>query len=244
MAKITYDVGDVEEFEAYAGPTPKRGKYEAVIKSGEFTTSSNDNPMFKFLVVIDTKKKEHKQFNGCPLFPNFVIGDLTEDWMRRNLKAVVRLAGLKESGSLNTDTVIKKLTGKRVFVLVKNEMYNDEVVARANGLYEYKAEQDVDDEPDDDEDEDAEAAEDEDEEDEEVAEDEDEEDEEDEDEATVEDEVAELDRAGLRQYIKDNELQIRVTKTKTDDALRAEIIAAFSDDEEDEDEEADDEAPF
>lgn len=248
MPTLTYDVTEVEEFTPYSGPTPKRGIYDAVVRSAEFGDSQGGNAMFTVIVVLDSKKKEHKPFNGCPLWQYITIGDLSEEWQRRNMKMLVKALGLKEKGKVTTDALLKKLDGARVRVIVKNETFNEEVVARANGLLSAKAaddeaseaaDEDATEEEDTEaegEEEEAEGDEDEEEEEEEEGEDEEEE------EVSVEDEIAELDRAGLKKYIKDNELEVKVTRSMSDDDVRTAILAAWPD--EDEEEEAEGDEPF
>jgi hypothetical protein len=65
--------------------------------------------------------------------------------------------------------------------------------------------------------------------------------EEDEEEGSVEDDIKDLDRAGLKAYIKENGLDVTVRKSWDDDAIRAAIIEAWPDDE---DEADDSEPPF
>lgn len=228
MAKIKYDVTDVEEFMPYAGPTPKRGVYEGIVRAAEFGPSKAGNDQFTFTVVLDSKKKEQKQFNGCPLFQYLTIGDLSEDWQKRNLKMAIKAFGLKEKGTLDPAALAEKLdkSNPRVRIIVRNEMFEESLTAKANGLLALKGEDEA---------EDAEDSEDEDAEDTETEETE--ESEEDEDEDEEEDDLSELDRAGLKAYIKENELDIKVTKSKSDDDIRAEIMALSDAGEEDDDEE-------
>jgi hypothetical protein len=244
VAKIKYDVTDVEEFSSYAGPTPKRGVYESRVQSAEFGPSSGGKDMFTIIVRIDSKKKEHKKYNGCPLWQYTVIGDLSEDYMKRNLKGLLKAFGAPEKGALDPEAFCKKIDGKPVRVIVKNEMYNDEMTAKANGLLPISAEDDEDEDDDEDieedEDDEAEEADDEDESDDEDEEEESDEDEE--EELSVEEEVADLSRKELQAYINDNELEIKVTKKMSDDDIREAIVAAYAEDEEEDEEE--DEAPF
>lgn len=236
MVKIKYDVEEVEEFEPYAGPTPKRGVYEAVVKEAEFGDSSNGSPMFTIMVVIESSKKEHKQYNGCPLWQHAVIGStsgdmLAEDWMKRNLKMLVKAFGLKEKGQLDPEALVKKITGKKIRVLVKNETNDGEVTAKANALLPFKGETEPEDGADD-----AEPEGDEPDGDEAEGED-------GEDETTVEEDIAELDRAGLKKYIKDNAetltKEVKVTKSMSDDDIRTAILAAWPEEDGDEDDDED-----
>jgi hypothetical protein len=293
VAKLKYDVTDVEEFAPYAGPTPKRGIYDCVVRSVEFAPSSNGNDMFTFMVVIESSKKDQKVFNGCPLWQTWVIGDLSEEYQKRNLKALIKALGLREKGQLDTDAIIKKGEGMKLRVIVKNETRDDELVAKANGLLPFKAGEEASEdgeeveEPDEEEaeedeaEEDAESEEDEfdsmtraqlrkhikdnslgitvrqamsdDEvreairaasaEDEEEPEEDEEEEEDEAEESSVEEDIAELDRTGLKGYIKENELEVKVTKSMSDDDIRKAILAAWPDEEEG-DEEDGDEPPF
>lgn len=262
MVKIAYDVDGVEEFDAYSGPTPKRGVYEAVIVSGDFRESRGGHNMFEIIVRIDTKKKEHKQYNGCPLWQYYVIGDQSEDWMKRNMKSVskVFLAG-KDKGSFDPDALAKKMEGKKVRVVVKNELYknpdidNDEgtMTAKANGLLPFKpAEDEAASEPEPDGDAEPEDAGDGDEpEGDEPEGDEPEGDEAEGDESTVEEDIADLDRAALKAYIIENKETIpslvddqgraKVYKKDSDDDIRTKIIEAWPDGD---DEPEGDEPPF
>lgn len=229
---IKYDVSDVEEFTTYTGPTPKRGIYEGRISSAEYGASQAGNNKFTFTVILDSKKKDQKAFNGCPLFQHSTIGDLSEDWQKRNLKMVIKAFGLKEKGSLNPEALCKKAEGSRIRVIVKNEMYNDELVARANGLLPLKGEDADEDGEDADVDEDATEDADEDGDEAEV-----DEDEEDGEEDAVD--LDELDRAELKTFIKDNELEIKVTTKMSDDAIRDAIRTAMGVEDEEADEEDD-----
>lgn len=228
--KIKYDVSETEEFEGYAGPTPKRGIYECKVRSSEFRESANGHPMWETVLVIDTKDKEQKQYNGCPLWQYTVIGDMSEEWMKRNMKAILKAFGKPEKGSLDPEAFAKFMVDKKVRVVVKNENSDEYgLQAKANGLLPLKTAE-------------APEAEDEEEEPEEAEEDgETEDDEEDEEETTVEEDIADLNRAGLKQYIKDNELDVKVVKSMSDDDIRTAIVEAWPDEDDEEDEEDEEE---
>jgi len=82
------------------------------------------------------------------------------------------------------------------------------------------------------------------EEDEEDDEEEAEEDEEDDEEEAEEDELDELDRNGLKKYIRENELEVSVKKSMSDDDIREAIREAMDEEpEEDEEDEEEDEKP-
>ena len=229
MVNIKYDVTDVEDFTPYAGPTPPRGIYEGKIVSPEWKKSSGGNMMFVFTAILEPKKADQKKFKGAPIFCNLVVGDLSEEYQRRNVRQLVKSLGLPEKGSLNPEAAVKKMDGKMVRIVVKTENSEEYgVQAKFNGLLPLKGEE----APEGDDEADAEEPE--------GDEEEAEADEEEAEESSVEEDVAELTRAQLKKYIKDNELDVKITTKMSDDDIRTAIVEAWPDEEEAE-EEAEDE---
>lgn len=106
MAKIKYDVSDVEvqEDRDFSTPVPV-GVYTVRLIECDETTSSNDNPM-----IACTLEIVGGEFDGRYLWDNVVLIDSTE-W---KLAQFIRALQLKDSGSLDTTKVIGTLLKARV----------------------------------------------------------------------------------------------------------------------------------
>lgn len=62
----------------YVGPLPKKGVYRFKLRSCQYTTSSNDNPMLKNLWLLDGSwRPEHEQYDGCPVWDNLPVMEST-----------------------------------------------------------------------------------------------------------------------------------------------------------------------
>lgn len=218
MAKVKFDVRGVEDQDMdFDTPVPK-GLYRAVIDEIDAETPSkrSGNPMLSV-----TYKISRGDFKGR-LAWDYIVLDENNKWkLKRFLTAVGLVGGKKERGEFDPS----KIEGTEVQIRIKHE--DDEEyglrhkVSSVLPMPEDEDGDDLDDEEDDEEEED------------------------DEDEGTDSDltldDLKGMDRAELKTLIKDEELSIRVTKSKKDDALRDEIAEALELEEDDEDEESDDE---
>jgi hypothetical protein len=66
---------DVEEAsDGYKGKVPPPGLYRFKLRMAQSTKSSNDNPMVVLLLILDGSwKKEHKQYEGAPLWDRITV---------------------------------------------------------------------------------------------------------------------------------------------------------------------------
>jgi hypothetical protein len=136
----------------------------------------------------------------------------------------------------------KKIVGKEVgATIIDDDPYNGRIKSKIGDWIDLETLADLDDE-DEDEDED-DLDEDGVDEDDEEEEDEDEEDDEDEDEDEDdedEDDLDEMDRKELKAYIKENELDVKITKKMDEDDIREAISSAGDEDEDDDEDEDED----
>jgi hypothetical protein len=113
MAKIKYDVSDVEvqEDRDFSTPVP-RGVYTVRLTECEHTTAnSSGNPMLKATLEIE----DNEELSGRLLWDNIVLIDSTE-W---KLAQFIRALGLKDKATLDTDRIIGTVLKARV----KHETY-------------------------------------------------------------------------------------------------------------------------
>lgn len=262
MAKVKYDVSDAEvrNFEV-----PKPGVYEAHIHEASHGQSSSDNPMFT--IVFEVTKGDHK---GARIW-HYILTDGSQDWRLREFtdalglkpKGAVEPADLVGSVVQLRTAIDPAKDGYDEKARVKNVMPPAGTDGASAG------EDDDDDEPYEEWDigdlkEELEArelkvagratkakiiaaleaddAEDEGEDEEEEEEkDEEKEDEEDEDGISMAD-LKKMSRTELKGVIKEEELEVKVLKKDSDDALREKIAEALElEDEEEEGEEEEEE---
>jgi hypothetical protein len=84
-SKVTWGIdedtiGSAESFdtEPYDGPElPHRGVFNFAVRRAELQTSSNDNPMIRFLLVADDSRAEKKAYKGAPVWTRLVVTDNT-----------------------------------------------------------------------------------------------------------------------------------------------------------------------
>lgn len=219
MAKVKYDVTHVEDIpDMEMAPV---GIYRLKIVSCEAGVSSKDNQMLTVRLhpTHDAAGKKLKTEYGDVW--DYPILDHDHPFVQNKLKEFFRALGLKPKGILDTD----KIVGKTVQAKLKSDTDQDGEYRPRIGKYMIVT-----------------APEDEEPEEEEDAEDAEEEDG-DEEEQSLEDALNELDRAGLKAFIKDQAEtlteEVKVLKKDSDDDLRAKIVAAWPDDEDAEDEEED-----
>ena len=213
MPTIRYDVSGVE---GGGGEQPQPGTYNAEITEVEHRTERADG------TKIDGKGDLH------------VVLDVGSDYARLHtyvglydatawkLREFIDALDMSEKGSINTT----KLVGQKLRVLIAKDEYEGAYKARVKTFLKAKSDEDEDEEDVDEEDEAEEEDEDEEDEEEDDAE---EEDEEEDDEEEDDDPLADLDRAGLKAYIKENDLEVKVLKSMSDDDIRDKIREAADD---------------
>lgn len=241
--KVKYNVKGVD---SGGGPKVKPGTYIATVDNVEVGESKAKDPMmtvtFKVVKNADGSKSDHKG----QTVRNWILLDHSDEGakeagqrrLRQFLEAVGVVQGQKgESGSLDTE----KVKGTEVQISVKSDKDQDgEYTPKIGKMFALDADADAEDaEPE----EDDEAGEDEEEEPEEDDSDsEDEEEDADESEEEDEDEVDldELDRAGLREFVKENNVSLKgrepgkFVKSWSDEEIRKMIAEAMSEEEEQE----------
>lgn len=240
MAKIKYDVRDVEPSRSFDVPIPV-GVYLMVISNAVKRLSKEGNDMLE--IEMEVAKGEHK---GRKVWEYIVLDDSSE-WKVRQL---IDALGEKLKGTIDTD----KLIGKAITIKTKHDSFereNDEtgdneivVTSKVASLLKLKKSgEDTEEEKD------AEAEDEEEEEPEAAGDEETEETEEEESEDYTWDDLAEMDRAALKEFKKENEADTKITKGKSDDAIREELAEEFgiekpeeAEDEEEEPEEEEEEA--
>lgn len=235
MAKVKYDVSDVEPGQDFDTPVP-RGTYKCKIVDVTEGTSSNNNDMLT--VEYEIVSGEHK---GRHLW-DYIVLTKEAAWKMRNF---VDALGKQAKGTLDTNAVI----GEVVLIKVKHEPDNREEAKNPDGTAPIRARVGsvlaLPDEEDEEEEEDEDEIEDDIEEEEEDDDEEDEDDEdEDEEDLTYED-LEEMDLDELKELIEEEELDIRVTKRSKAETILPKVAEALGlepeEDEEDEDEEDDEE---
>lgn len=243
-------------FESYDGPEPgKRGMYRSKLRILQFGTFASGAQGFKVLVELEAGKgdpKGHAQFDGYPIWSNLVFGD-KEAMLTREGNFYAAL-GLKDGPAIVFDgkvgepkvfVDVKTLGGKTLSQLqkiffntdIKMGTYNDELRPEVDGIYKLNDQTPAgkktpvasaaDEEPEEDESDLMESEEEEDES---------------EEAATIEERIAELEDATLKDLkalAAEYELEVKpVTKKKLIDAITE---YEFSEDEEEDEEEEEDE---
>ncbi len=228
MAKIKYDVSDVEPGVDYDTPIP-RGVYRckiADITVGE--SKSSGNPM----ITVEYEVLEKGDWKGRKLWDYIVLNDASAWKLRQFTDAV----GVKAKGELDTD----KLVGEIVMIKVKHETddrdpENPVVRARVGNVTGLPEDEDVDEEDD--------AEEEETEEEEEEEPDDDDDDDEEEEELESREDLDEYDRDDLEALIEEEELEVERTKRTKLTVLRDRVWEALDLGEEGEEKEDEEEAP-
>jgi hypothetical protein len=212
MATIKYDVSNVEDI-ADRVPAPV-GVYRAQVVKGEPKQSSNGNQMIEvqYRLTHDGAGKKLKEDYGDVW--DYPIVDHEHPFVKARFKEFIAAFGLKPKGALNTD----KIVGQSVQVKLKSDTDQDgEYRPRVGKLMALPTEDLSDTEADEDDDTGAE------------------------DDGEDELDLDTLDRKALKALIKDEELDIAVKKSMSDDDIREAIAEAMGGDDEDDDEDEDDE---
>lgn len=217
MAKIKYDVRDVEPSRDFETPIPV-GLYKLVISNAVLKKSKEGDPMLE--LELEVPKGEHK---GRKVWEYIVMNESSE-WKIRQL---IDALGAKLKGTLDTD----KLIGETLLTKVKHEPWekeNDEgeteivVTSKVGSFIKPKVEEEEEEGEEEEETEEEPEAEAEEGEEEESEEEEPEEEEEGEEELTWDD-LAGYDRDELKQFIKENESEVKVLKKDSDDDVRRKL---------------------
>jgi hypothetical protein len=213
MAKLKYDLSNVEDMPELEHAPV--GTYRAKVITAEPKTSSNGNQMIevRFHLTHDASGKKLKAEYSD--IWEYPILDHDHPFVQNKLKNFLTAFGLKVKGTLDTD----KIVGQSVQVKLKSDTDDDGEYRPRIGKFMplTVADEEPEEEPEGD---DAEGEDDED---------------------AVD--LDQLSRAELKKLIKDEELDITVKKSMTDEQLREAIAEAMSEDEDDDEaEDADDES--
>lgn len=123
MAKLTYDVSDVEE--SGGGEIPKPGTYTAKIIEAEHRTEKADGSPANDIKLTLSVGEEYR-------FLYTYIGlSKSSAW---KLKELTTALGLKDKGQIDTD----KLKGKVISIQVKADTYDGDPTAKVGKLFKAK----------------------------------------------------------------------------------------------------------
>lgn len=223
---VVVDFSQMEQSEG-GGKRYAKGDYVGVItKAVRDVSSQQGSPCIKITLKIKGGKYDGKT----------VVERL---WL--SPKALPRLAEMLEIlgvkvGKKEVGIPLKKLKGKTIGFSLEDEEYEGKIRSRVSWDFldpDDVVEGDDDDDDDDEDDDDLDPDLDDDDEDED-------EDDEDEDEDEDEEDLEEMDRSELKAYIKENDLDVKVTKKMSDAKIRKLIEAAEDEDDDDDDDEDDD----
>lgn len=223
MAKVIKVTGDTSKIEGGGEQAPV-GLYFAKAVEVSEKKSKNDERMIEVIWEITKDASGKKIKKKYARIWSYAPLDPNSSWARR-LKEIVEGFGLAAK-----NPNLGLIEGKEAMIRLREDTDNDgEYRPQVSKVLKPKA---VDEEEPD-----------------EVDEDEEDGDEEDEEESTT-NALADLDRAALKQLIKDEELEVTVKKSMSDEDIREAIVAAGwepededdEEDEEDEDDEEDEEA--
>lgn len=198
-----------------------------IVKIKKIRSSEKDTPGLAVTIKITEGK-----FKGKKLTDRLWITPKSL-WRVRSMLEALGISVPKKVVNLP----IKKIIGKELgLTVIDDEPYNGRIKSKIGDFVDLETLADLyDDEDEDDDDFDEDDVDDEDSDEDEDDEDEDDEDEDDEDEDD-EDDLEDMNRKELKQYIKENDLQVKVTKKMDADDIREAIEEAKGDDDEDEDE--------
>lgn len=215
MAKVKYDVSKIEDLPDRT-PAPV-GIYRGKIVKAELKQSNNGNAMIEVQWTLTHGADGKKLKEDFADIWDYPILDHDHPFVQNRLKDFINAVAGKKKGELDTD----KLVGVSAQLKLKSDTDQDgDYRPRIGKIMPLSKDEDPGEEEDD-----AEAEEEEAEEDDE------------EDEVNLDD----LNRKELKAFIKDEELDVKVLKTMSDDDLRAAIAEAMAEeDEEAEDDEEED----
>ena len=207
------DFDDIEDGGGGSRTHVPEGDYKAKIKSVAFQTSQSGNPMFVWKIVgVDgkLKAKELTEYTALTKKALWKLRDLME-------ASVGKAPGGKVNIRKLLDYCRKNVVGKEIVVTLEDDEYvNDKGKTFVSSkIKDYTSIEDYDSDADDAEDEDADEVEEED------------------------SDLGGMSRVDLKKHIKDNELDITVKKSMTDDDIRTAIKDLTEDDAEEEETEDD-----
>lgn len=123
MAKLTYDVSDVEE--SGGGEVPKPGTYTAKIVEAEHRTEKADGSPANDIKLTLSLGDEYRYLY------TYIGLSKSSAW---KLKELTTALGLKDKGQIDTD----KLKGKVLSIQVKADTYDGEPTAKVGKLFKAK----------------------------------------------------------------------------------------------------------
>lgn len=217
-----------KEVEGGGGGTrvPENDYRLKILKAKKIRASEKDTPGIAVTVKIAEGKFEGKKITDrLWITPKSL-------WRIRSLLEALGMEVPKKALKIP----VKKLIGQEVgATIIDDDPYNGRIRSKIGDWIDLETLADLDDEDEDEDDDEL----DEDEEDTDDEEDDEEEDEDEEDEDEDEDDLSEMDRKELKSYIKENDLDVKVTK-KMDEAEIVEAIEEAQNEEDDDDDEDED----
>lgn len=201
-----------------------------IIKVKKIRSSEKDTPGIAVTVKVAEGKFEGKKLTDrLWLTPKSL-------WRVRSLLESLGLSVPKKVVNIPTKGLVGKELGATV---IDDDPYNGRIKSKIGDFIDLETLADLDDDEDDEDDDDLDDVDDDDADDEDDDSDDDED--EDEDGEDEDDDLEEMDRKELKAYIKENELEVKVTKKMDADAIREAIEEADGDEDEDDDEDGVDE---
>lgn len=224
---FTIDFGKEVEGGGGGVRVPENDYKLKILKLKKIRASEKDTPGIAITVkIVDGKYAGKKLTDRLWITPKSL-------WRLRSLLEALGMEVPKKAVKLPS----KKLVGKEVgATIVDDEPYKGKIKSKIGDWIDLETLADLDsDEDDEDEefDDDDEVDEDED------SDDEDDDEDEDEDEDEEDDDLEDMDRKELKAYIKENDLDVKVTKKMDEDDIREAISEANDDEDDDEDEDED-----
>lgn len=143
---------DTTGFEPYDGPTPPKGLYRAIIKSGKITKAKTGRDGIIIVAELEAVKgSNHAQYDGYPAFTRIYFGDEGEEILQTREKQFYKSLGLNpekgdvsivcdalEDGGRIKTIGGKKIEGKEVLVDLREETYEGEPRTSSDGIMPVK----------------------------------------------------------------------------------------------------------
>jgi len=79
---------DLESFEPYDGPDPKKGVYKFRLTNFRVKANKNDDPMLNGLLIVTEDRPDKKQYNGFAIWFNQNVTDQGKPYVKQMLNAV------------------------------------------------------------------------------------------------------------------------------------------------------------
>jgi hypothetical protein len=191
------------------------GDYKARVFAVKPDTSKEGNPMLVWTFEgVSGKLKGKKLTDYTSLTPKAL-------W---KVRSILEALGVEAPSKSVFELPTKKVLNKELGITLEDDEYNGKISSKIQDYIDIDTLENNDSDDDDDDEEDLE--------DEETEDDEDEDD--DEEKENDDDGLNELDRAGLKKHIKENDLDVTVKKSMDDTAIRTAIREAEDDDDDDE----------